>query len=78
MFDDKNEAVAENSNVPTTSLATDFTPLGLTETEIELLTDFIENGLYDPNLDRYVPKELPTGNCFPENDEVNVIDLGCG
>ena len=73
----KNNAVAENSNVPESALSSEFQPLGLTDVEIDQITDFIENGLYDSNLERYVPSSLPSGNCFPNNDEVSQMDLGC-
>lgn len=54
-----------------------FTALGLTETELTNLEVFIEDALYDPNLDRYVPIAIPTGNCFPVADGISEIDLGC-
>lgn len=74
----KNEAIPENPDVPEGQLADGFKPLGLSETEIDQLTDFIENGLYDRFLDRYVPSELPSGKCFPNSDEMSMSDLGCG
>ncbi len=58
-------------------LAEQFQPLGLTEAEIDDLTAFVENALYDPELMRYVPESLPSGNCFPFNDPQARIDLGC-
>ena len=73
----KNKGIAENGNVPVEVLSDEFTPLGLTSEEIDQLVDFIEYGLFDPNLDRYVPKKLPSGNCFPNNDSVSQMDLGC-
>jgi len=73
----KNNAVKENPNVPESALHNNFKPLGLTELEIDQLVQFLEKSLYDPNLDRYVPKALPSGNCFPNNDEVSVEELGC-
>jgi cytochrome c peroxidase len=73
----KNEAVPENPNVPISQLADDFVPLHLTEDEITDLTNFIEYSLYDPNLMRYVPEALPSGNCFPNNDIMSQIDQGC-
>ena len=73
----KNNGIAENANIPQSVLSSEFKPLGLSETEIDKITDFIENGLYDDNLDRYVPGALPSGNCFPNNDEVSKADLGC-
>jgi cytochrome c peroxidase len=73
----KNQAVPRNSVVPTSQLATQFTPLGLTEEEIGQLTRFVESGLYDANLDRYNPGMLPSGFCFPNNDAHTKNDLGC-
>lgn len=73
----KNNAIAENNEVPASSLSKDFTPLNLTETEIARLVDFIENGLHDPSLERYVPTSLPSSNCFPNNDSISQEDLGC-
>ncbi len=77
MIEYKNNAIAQNSNVPIEQLASEFIPLNLTTTEIEALTDFIENGLHDPNLARYSPSELPSGLCFPNNDTQSKVDLGC-
>jgi len=74
----KNEAVASQTDVPKSQLATEFVPLGLNEQEISDIANFIENGLHDPNLERYVPESLPSGNCFPNNDGVSKSDLGCG
>lgn len=74
----KNEAIPSKTNIPKSQLATEFVPLGLNEQEISDIADFIENGLHDPNLQRYVPESLPSGNCFPNNDAVSKSDLGCG
>lgn len=73
----KNEGIPENQDVDPTQLSEFFVPLNLSDEEMNNLTEFIENGLYDPNLDRYVPTELPSGFCFPNNDPVSRIDLGC-
>ncbi|MEL6134223.1 MAG: cytochrome c peroxidase, partial [Bacteroidota bacterium] len=73
----KNTAIAENPNVPTSQLAEQFAPLNLTEEEVDLITLFIEDALYDDNLDRYVPDVLPSGNCFPNADQQSKSDLGC-
>ena len=73
----KNEAVPENLNVPESKLDSEFRPLYLSDKEIDFITDFIENALYDPNLTRYLPESLPSGNCFPTNDTQSQIDLGC-
>ena len=71
----KNEARAEKTAVPTSQLDESFRPLSLSEEEVQQLTDFIENGLYDPDLMRYVPERLPSGQSFPNNDEPSRQDL---
>jgi cytochrome c peroxidase len=54
-----------------------FKPLELTAGQIDDLVVFLEAALRDPDLDRYVPAELPSGNCFPANDPQARRDLGC-
>ncbi|WP_299364905.1 cytochrome c peroxidase [Winogradskyella sp.] len=73
----KNEAIVENDIVPADKLSSLFVPLNLTETEIDQITLFLENALYDDNLQRYVPETLPSGNCFPNADYMSSSDLGC-
>ena len=73
----KNNAIAQNSVVPNSQLSTDFVPLNLTAEEIDNLTAFIENGLYDPNLTRYEPESVLSGFCFPNNDPLSRDELGC-
>ncbi len=73
----KNEAIAEQTDVGQNQLSPLFEPLNLTETEINQLTAFLENALYDDNLERYVPTQLPSGNCFPNADATSSADLGC-
>ena len=73
----KNAGVAQNGAVPASQLASGFKPLGLTEAEIDDLTAFVVEALYDPDLMRYVPNKLPSGNCTPNNDAQSAIDLGC-
>lgn len=73
----KNEAEPQHADVPAAQLADEFTPLGLTDQEVDAITAFLEGALYDPNLDRYVPESLPTGQCFPNADEQSMQDLGC-
>lgn len=74
----KNAAVPENQSVPANQLAQQFEPLDLTEDEIDQLTLFLENALYDANLARYVPKSTPAGSiCFPNADTQSQQDLGC-
>lgn len=72
-----NVAVPQNPAVPPDRLAEPFVPLGLTPEESDDLVTFLEEGLYDPYLDRYVPRRLPSGNCFPNADPQSRIDLGC-
>lgn len=72
-----NEGVAENTRVPAENLAPQFHPLYLTDQEVDDLTEFLEHGLYDPNLLRYTPASLPSGNCFPNGDKVSKEDMGC-
>ncbi|MGB0166073.1 MAG: cytochrome-c peroxidase [Luteibaculum sp.] len=73
----KNAGVAQNPIVPASQLSPAFRPLGLSEDEIKAITAFIEEGLFDPNLERYVPEALPSGLCFPMNDDAAKADLGC-
>ncbi|MFT5884899.1 MAG: cytochrome c peroxidase [Arcticibacterium sp.] len=72
----KNKAIPENTNVALARIDSSFTALNLTNEEIDLMTLFIKNGLYDPNLERYTPESLPSGLGFPNNDTQTRIDLG--
>jgi len=73
----KNAATVQNTEVPANNISPLFTPLNLSEEEIDQLTLFVENALYDPNLNRYVPDATPLGSCFPNADAQSKIDLGC-
>ncbi len=72
-----NNGVKENPNVPDSQLSDHFTPLNLTDTEIDDITIFIEDALHDPNLKRYQPESILSGNCFPFNDPLARDQLGC-
>lgn len=72
-----NEGVKENPNVPQEQISSFFHPLELTDKEKEDLVTFLETGLRDPNLARYVPEEVLSGNCFPNNDHQSKHELGC-
>ena len=72
-----NEGLKENAQVPADKIAPQFRPLGLTEEEIDKLVLFLEHSLYDHNLEKHVPEEVLSGNCFPNNDELSRDDLGC-
>ncbi len=73
----KNKGIKENQNVPDSQLAAEFEPLGLTTSEVDAITAFIEEALRDPNLLRYQPLSIRSGNCFPNNDDQSRADLGC-
>lgn len=73
----KNNAQPENPDVPASQLAEEFSPLGLSDPEIEAITAFLENALHDPNLKRYEPESILSGLCFPNNDPQSRVDLGC-
>ncbi len=72
-----NNAIPENENVPASQLSIHFRPLNLTEQEIDDLTIFLEESLFDADMDRYVPESVLSGNCIPNNDLFSRVDLGC-
>lgn len=72
-----NNGVAENPRVPTGQLSDFFHPLNLTQEEMDDLRAFVGEALYDPDLERYVPEEVLSGNCFPNNDPLSRTDIGC-
>jgi len=65
----KNKGVPEN---PETIGFTDlrFAPLGLTEAEVNDLTQFLTTGLYDDALHRYEPLVVPSLTCVVVDSEV--------
>lgn len=73
----KNEGFKENLDVPSSQLSPQFVPLNLSEQEVSFITSFLETALYDNNLMRYQPTDLPSGNCFPNADSESSIDMGC-
>lgn len=73
----KNKAQTESERVPQNRLSEKFIPLNLTEDEQNELLIFLETGLRDPDLTRYKPDSIKSGNCFPNNDEKSKNDLGC-
>ncbi len=72
-----NAGVKENDNVPSTQITPLLHPLELTEDEIQALVAFLEHGLYDDNLERYVPPYILSGNCFPNNDILSRAQMDC-
>lgn len=77
VVDYKNRAQAENAKVPAHRLASEFKALSLSDEEVDDLVEFLEEGLYDPNLERYVPATVYSGNCFPNADPMAQVDQGC-
>lgn len=73
----KNAGVPENDRVPRANISDFFHPLNLTDQELHELKEFMAHGLYDPNLQRYVPEEVLSGNCFPNSDPQSRLDMGC-
>ena len=73
----KINARSENENVSDEQLSNRFQPLELSEEEISDILEFLEKSLRDPDLQRYVPEEVLSGNCFPNNDPESRVDLGC-
>ena len=72
-----NKAIPENENVPSTQISTYFRPLHLSTEEVDQITAFLQNALFDPDMDRYIPEAVLSGNCIPNNDPFSQIDLGC-
>lgn len=72
-----NNGIPENSRVPKEQLHPFLKPIGLSEIEVEQLTAFLSNGLRDPNLQRYKPKKVISGLCFPNNDPLSKDDMDC-
>lgn len=72
-----NVGAKENALVPESQIAPQFRQLNLTEEEIDELVLFLEHSLYDHSFDQNVPEAVLSGNCFPNNDELSKIDLGC-
>lgn len=72
----KNRGIAQNQ-LSVAQLDERFRPLGLDTREEELLTEFIAEALYDPELIRHVPTQVISGFCFPVNDSASRLDLGC-
>jgi len=58
-------------------LSDEFQAIELTSEQRHDLHEFLENGLHDAHLDRYLPNDVLSGNCFPNNDLQSCVDLGC-
>lgn len=73
----KSKAQAENPDVPQHMVSSQLEPTNLSDSEIKYLTDFVENALYDPNYQKFVPEHVLSGNCFPNNDPMSKAHLDC-
>ena len=77
LVDYKIAAQAENDNVGQERISDKFLPLDLNEEEKAQLLLFLEKSLRDPDLERYQPDSVLSGNCIPNNDPQSRADLGC-
>ena len=73
----KNLAQSENPRVSQELISSKFKPLNLTEEEKDHLLAFLNNALQDPDLKRYEPTSVLSGQCFPNADQASILDLGC-
>lgn len=64
-------------DIPEGQLAEEFTSLNLSEQDIEDITAFLAESLYDSNLARYQPEATLSGGCIPMNDPLAASQLGC-
>ncbi len=77
VIDYKIYAVSENPNVSNELLSDKFKAIELSQKERDDLLAFLTIALRDPNLERYQPESVRSGNCFPNNDYQSRLDLGC-
>jgi len=72
-----NEAIPENPDVPAELIASEFKPLNLTPSEKADLVSFLRFSLQDPTVEKFMPASLPSGNCYPNADDLSKRDIGC-
>lgn len=77
VIDYKEKAISENENVSQDVISPKFLPVNLSPEEKDQLLSFLSQGLRDPDLTRYQPENVLSGQCFPNNDFQSRIDLGC-
>lgn len=63
--------------LPEGTLDSRFAPLGLSGDDMDDIAAFLRDALRDPNLSRYAPIAVPSGNCLPSNDAITRLDLEC-
>lgn len=73
----KARALRENIRVSQLDISPKLKKIELSDKEIDQLVLFLSNSLRDPDLLRFKPESLPSGFCFPNNDPVSRIELGC-
>ena len=72
-----NKGIHENERISADLISPLFKPLNLNEEEVDHLVEFIKDGLRDPDLKRYVPDQVKSGMCFPNNDAQSRADAHC-
>lgn len=77
LIDYKDAAVKENDRVNDENMSAKFSKLNLTDEEKTQLIAFINRGLQDPDMTRYQPDFVMSGNCIPNNDDVSKDYLNC-
>jgi cytochrome c peroxidase len=71
------KAEKENDRVPEDRISSFFKPLNLNAEEKNALVTFLRDGLYDNNIERYVPPYVLSRNCFPNNDSLSRAHMSC-
>ncbi len=72
-----NDGIPENPRVPAQQISPFFHPLGMDQDEMKDLVTFLRDALHDPNLQRFVPEQVMSGMCFPNNDYLSQTQTGC-
>jgi cytochrome c peroxidase len=75
VLDFKMEAKSENPNVSDEDVA--LNSFSLSKQQRSDLLDFLTNALYDNDMERYLPRYVLSGYCFPNNDDMSKEDMGC-
>ncbi len=70
-------AIPENPEVPAEAIASEFKPLYLSDKEKAELVSFLKFALQDPTVEDFMPSALPSGNCFPNADQLSRREIGC-
>ncbi len=71
------KAEFENQRIPPEYKSHKFEPLDLDSMDKVWLVAFLSSALKDPELVRYQPAAIHSGQCFPNNDELSQQELGC-